>query len=76
MTTGISHKMHVALELVRGGMTAREAAASAGVTLQALYRAMRRERIGTRCSQCGHILTGKPDAAAEAVARRAEEAAI
>lgn len=55
----LSHAMFGALEFVRAGVKPREAAQAAGVSLQALYRAMRRERIGERCSQCGHILTAK-----------------
>lgn len=64
MTSAISHKMHGALEFVRAGVKPREAAQAAGVSLQALYRAMRRERIGERCSQCGHILTARREAPA------------
>ena len=50
-----SHLMHGALELLRDGVTPRDAALSAGVTLQALYRAMRAEGIGTRCPTCGKL---------------------
>lgn len=50
-----SHLMHGALELLRDGVTPRDAALSAGVTLQALYRAMRAEGIGQRCPTCGKL---------------------
>ena len=50
-----SHLMHGALELLRDGVAPRDAAISAGVTLQALYRAMRQEGIGTRCPTCGKL---------------------
>ena len=50
-----SHLMHGALELLRDGVTPRDAALSAGVTLQALYRAMRAEGIGTRYPTCGKL---------------------
>lgn len=62
----ISHAMHCALELVRDGATPRDAAERSGVTLQGLYRAMRREQIGARCTKCGRILPTRhapPDAA-------------
>lgn len=62
----ISYGMHVALELVRDGMAPRLAAVQAEVSLQGLYRAMRREKVGARCSQCGRILPAHqapPDAA-------------
>ena len=52
-----SHLMHGALELLRDGVAPRDAALSAGVTLQALYRAMRQEGIGTRCPTCGKLET-------------------
>jgi hypothetical protein len=55
-----SHLMHGALELLADGVAPRDAALSAGVTLQALYRAMRQEGIGTRCPTCGK-LTGRQD---------------
>jgi hypothetical protein len=47
--------MHGALELLADGVAPRDAALSAGVTLQALYRAMRAEGIGTRCPTCGKL---------------------
>ena len=50
-----SHLMHGALELLRDGVAPRDAALSAGVTLQALYRAMRQEGIGQRCPTCGKL---------------------
>ena len=50
-----SHLMHGALELLRDGVAPRDAAISAGVTLQALYRAMRAEGIGNRCPTCGKL---------------------
>ena len=50
-----SHLMHGALELLADGASPRDAAARAGVTLQALYRAMRQEGIGTRCPTCGKL---------------------
>lgn len=50
-----SHLMHGALELLRDGVAPRDAAIAAGVTLQALYRAMRQEGIGTRCPTCGKL---------------------
>ena len=52
-----SHLMHGALELLRDGVAPRDAAIAAGVTLQALYRAMRQEGIGTRCPTCGKLAT-------------------
>ena len=52
-----SHLMHGALELLRDGVAPRDAALSAGVTLQALYRAMRQEGIGQRCPTCGKLET-------------------
>lgn len=52
-----SHLMHGALELLRDGVAPRDAALAAGVTLQALYRAMRQEGIGTRCPTCGKLAT-------------------
>ena len=52
-----SHLMHGALELLRDGVAPRDAALSAGVTLQALYRAMRQEGIGTRCPTCHKLIT-------------------
>ena len=52
-----SHLMHGALELLRDGVAPRDAALSAGVTLQALYRAMRAEGIGNRCPTCGKLET-------------------
>jgi hypothetical protein len=50
-----SHLMHGALELLRDGVAPRDAAIAAGVTLQALYRAMRQEGIGQRCPTCGKL---------------------
>ena len=52
-----SHLMHGALELLRDGVAPRDAALASGVTLQALYRAMRQEGIGTRCPTCGKLAT-------------------
>ena len=52
-----SHLMHGALELLRDGVAPRDAALASGVTLQALYRAMRQEGIGTRCPTCGKLET-------------------
>ena len=52
-----SHLMHGALELLADGVAPRDAAIAAGVTLQALYRAMRAEGIGTRCPTCGKLET-------------------
>ena len=56
-SAGRSHLMHGALELLRDGVAPRDAALSSGVTLQALYRAMRQEGIGTRCPTCGKLDT-------------------
>ena len=52
-----SHLMHTALELLQDGVAPRDAAERAGVTLQALYRAMRQEGMGTRCPTCGKLDT-------------------
>ena len=56
-SAGRSHLMHGALELLADGVAPRVAAERAGVTLQALYRAMRQEGIGTRCPTCGKLDT-------------------
>ena len=56
-SAGRSHLMHGALELLADGVAPRVAAERAGVTLQALYRAMRQEGIGTRCPMCGKLDT-------------------
>ena len=69
-----SHLMHVALDLLAAGVAPRDAAARAGVTLQALYRAMRADGIGTRCPTC-HKLAGRTVAATAATAAAAAAAA-
>lgn len=67
MTT-LSHTMHGALEYVRAGVKPKEAARTVGVSLQGLYRAMRREGLrGTRprCPACNRIVPGSVQPAGE-----------
>jgi hypothetical protein len=62
-----SHLMHTALELLQDGVTPRDAAERSGVTLQALYRAMRQDGLGARCPTCGKLDTRHTEPASEPV---------
>ena len=51
--------MNAALDYVAEGVSVADAANTAGVTVQALYRAMRRDGISgprERCGECGRLL--------------------
>lgn len=54
--TRISHAMHLALEAVSHGSKPKEAATLHGVSLNGLYRAMRRN--APKCPVCGQCWRG------------------
>lgn len=70
-----SHKMYGALEYVRAGVKPATAAQAAGVSLQGLYRAMRREGLRgarPRCPTCNRIVPGAITGALYLPGRQAE----
>jgi DNA-directed RNA polymerase specialized sigma24 family protein len=50
----ISHAMHQAIEATKAGQSVQEAAATFGVSVNGIYRALSRDR--PRCSECKHVL--------------------
>jgi len=51
MTARLSHAMHLALDAVAAGITPTAAAHAHGVSLNGLYRALRRD--APKCPTCG-----------------------